>query len=47
MEHDRRPDLAVHADGQSLVGPNHAGVTVAQLALADEVDGLTEAEARG
>ena len=30
----------------SLVGPNHAGVTVADLTLADKVDHVIEEEAR-
>lgn len=46
----RYPDIAIHDDGRiliSLAGANHAGVTVADLALADVVDCLLEAEARG
>ena len=41
----RRPDIAIHDDGRivlSLVGPNHAGVTVADLKLADMIDGTVE-----
>ena len=40
-----RPDVAVRDDGHvvlSLVNHNHAGVTVAELALADKIDGVLE-----
>ena len=45
----RHPKFAIHDDGRivvSLVGPNHAGVTVADLTLADKVDRVIEEEAR-
>ena len=41
----RHPEIAIHDDGRivlSLVGPNHAGVTVADLTLADMVDRAVE-----
>ena len=37
----RHPDTAVHDDGRlvlTLAGPNHAGVTVGDLRLADMID---------
>jgi pterin-4a-carbinolamine dehydratase len=43
----RHPEIVIHDDGRmliSLAGPNHAGVTVADLALADEVDRVVAAE---
>jgi pterin-4a-carbinolamine dehydratase len=46
----RHPELAVHDDGRllvSLVDPNHAGVTIADLALADQADGVIERHGDG
>ena len=43
-----RPDIAVRDDGRmvlSLVNHNHAGVTVADLALADQIDRAIEQRA--
>ena len=43
-----RPDLAIRDDGRlviSLVNHNHAGVTVADLALADKIDRAIERHA--
>ena len=41
----QRPDIAIRDDGRvvlSLVNHNHAGVTVADLALADRIDRAIE-----
>jgi pterin-4a-carbinolamine dehydratase len=41
----QRPDIAIRDDGRvvlSLVNQNHAGVTVADLALADRIDRVIE-----
>ena len=41
----RHPDIEIHDDGRvvlSLVGPNHVGVTLADLAIADKVDRAVE-----
>jgi pterin-4a-carbinolamine dehydratase len=43
-----RPDIAIRDDGRvvlSLVNHNHAGVTVADLALADRIDRVIEQRA--
>lgn len=45
----RRPDIAIRDDGRivlSLVGPNHAGVTVADLRLADMIERAVEQHGR-
>jgi pterin-4a-carbinolamine dehydratase len=45
----RRPEIAIHDDGRlvvTLAGPNHAGVTVADLRMADMIDGVVERHAR-
>ena len=46
--HGPHPEFAIHEDGRivSVVGPNRAGVTVADLTLADKVDRVIEEEAR-
>jgi pterin-4a-carbinolamine dehydratase len=44
----QRPDIAIRDDGRlvlSLVNHNHAGVTVADLALADKIDRALEQHA--
>jgi pterin-4a-carbinolamine dehydratase len=43
----RHPQIVIHDDGRmsiSVAGPNHAGLTVADLTLADDVDRVIEAE---
>jgi pterin-4a-carbinolamine dehydratase len=45
----RHPDIAIRDDGRivlSLNGPNHAGVTVADLKLADMVELAVEQHER-
>jgi pterin-4a-carbinolamine dehydratase len=45
MYYGKRPDIAIRDDGRvvmSLVNHNHAGVTVADLALADRIDRAIE-----
>jgi pterin-4a-carbinolamine dehydratase len=45
----RHPDIAIRDDGRlvlSLVGPNHAGVTVADLRLADMIERAVEQHGR-
>jgi pterin-4a-carbinolamine dehydratase len=45
----RHPDIAIRDDGRivlSLVGPDHAGVTVADLRLADLIDRAVEQHLR-
>jgi pterin-4a-carbinolamine dehydratase len=44
----RHPDIAIHDDGSlevTLVGPTHAGVTVADMRLADMIDRVVEQHA--
>jgi pterin-4a-carbinolamine dehydratase len=46
----RHPELAIHDDGRlvvALVDSNHAGVTIADLRLADEVDRVIEQHVQG